>query len=216
MTNFKIYYGIEYLYKLNTATGIAFDTETLQLQPEIGKLRLIQLGSLVDETIVIIDCFKLEEQDWEKLERFFENGPRFWLAHNAVFDIAWLQEHGIHPYGRIGCTMLASRLLSNGIPGMKHGLSDLMRRHLDIELSKEQQLSDWSAEKLSEDQLIYAARDVESLLELDVRLTKKLVIGNLMAAYGMECTAIPALAQMWRTGLPWNPKPLEQCRIDYE
>ena len=58
MTNFKIYYGIEYLYKLNTATGIAFDTETLQLQPEIGKLRLNQLGSLVDETIVIIDCFK--------------------------------------------------------------------------------------------------------------------------------------------------------------
>ena len=216
MTNFKIYYGIEYLHKLNTSISIAFDTETLQLQPELGKLRLIQLGSLVDETIVIIDCFKLEEQDWETLDRFFENGERFWLAHNAVFDIAWLQEHGIHPRGKIGCTMLASRLLSNGIPGMKHGLSDLMKRHLNIDLSKEQQLSDWSAEKLSEDQLIYAARDVEALLELDVLLTKKLLIGNLNIAYALECRAIPALAQMWRTGLPWNPKALEQCRIDYE
>ena len=41
-------------------------------------------------------------------------------------------------------------------------------------------------------------------------------MGNLTMAYALECKAIPALAQMWRTGLPWNAQDLEQCRIDYE
>ena len=216
MTQYKIFYGIGELHRLNTSISLALDTETLQLQPEQGKLRLIQLGSFVDKTIVLIDCFDLVESDWQTLDRFFNNGERFWLAHNAVFDIAWLQEHGIHPRGKIGCTMLASRLLSNGIPNMKHGLDALMKRHLDTEISKEQQTSNWGAERLSEEQLIYAAKDVEALMELDTILEKKLLMGNLTMAYALECKAIPALAQMWRTGLPWNAQDLEQCRIDYE
>ena len=175
MTQYKIFYGIGELHRLNTSISLALDTETLQLQPEQGKLRLIQLGSFVDKTIVLIDCFDLVESDWQTLDRFFNNGERFWLAHNAVFDIAWLQEHGIHPRGKIGCTMLASRLLSNGIPNMKHGLDALMKRHLDIEISKEQQTSNWGAERLSEEQLIYAAKDVEALMELDTILEKKLL-----------------------------------------
>ena len=216
MTHFNVFYGIGELHRLNTSISLALDTETLQLQPERGKLRLIQLGSLVDRTIVLIDCFDLVDSDWQQLDRFFNNGERFWLAHNAVCDIAWLQEHGIHPRGKIGCTMLASRLLSNGIPNMKHGLDALMKRHLDIDISKEQQTSTWGAEKLSEEQLLYAAKDVESLLELDTVLEKKLLMGNLTMAYALECRALPALAQMWRTGLPWNPQDLEQCRVDYE
>ena len=215
MSQFTVYYGIGELHRLNTCVSVALDTETLQLQPELTKLRLIQLGCFVRKTIVVIDCFDLVESDWETLNRFFTNGERFWLAHNAVFDIAWLQEHGIHPKGKIGCTLLASRLLSNGIPNTKHGLAALMKRHLDIEISKEQQVSDWGAEKLSSEQIAYAAKDVEALLELDTVLEKKLVIGNLSDAYALECKAIPALAQMWRTGLPWNAVDLEQCRVDY-
>lgn len=215
MTNYKIYYGIEELHRLNTCVNIAFDTETLQLQPEKGKLRLIQLGCKVRECIVIIDCFELEEKDWETLDRFFTNGERFWLAHNAVFDIAWLQEYDIYPRGRINCTMIASRLLTNGIPQMKHGLSSLTERHLGIETAKEQQLSDWSKTVLDKEQLEYAAKDVEVLLEMDLTLQKKLEIGKLKLAYSLECKAIPALAQMWRTGLPWNRESLEKCREDY-
>ena len=126
MTDFTVYYGIGELHRLNTSISVAFDTETLQLQPEQGKLRLIQLGSLVDRTIVLIDCFQLEDKDWETLDRFFNNGERFWLAHNAVFDVAWLQEHGLHPRGRIGDTMIASRLLTNGIAGVRHGLAPVV------------------------------------------------------------------------------------------
>ena len=213
---YSVYYGIAELKRLRTAHSLAFDTETLQLQPEEGKLRLIQLGCFSSRTIVVIDCFELERSDWNYLEDFFNSISRYWLAHNAVFDIGWLQEHGIYPNGFVRCSMIASRLLTNGIPQMKHGLDALAKRQLDIEVSKEQQRSDWGAEVLSKEQLIYAAKDIEVLLELDQVLEQKLRNAQLNRAYVLECRALPAMAQMWRTGLPWNREELLQCRIDYE
>ena len=212
--NYSVFYGIEELHRLSTSSSICFDTETLKLQPEKGKLRLIQLGSYTAKTIVLIDCFDLEEKDWQYLDRFFNNGDRFWLAHNAVFDVGWLQEQGIHIRGNVRCTMLASRLLTNGIPQTKHGLDALAKRHLKVELPKEQQLSDWSKPVLSDEQKEYAARDVEVLLELDQILDQKISKAGLKASYILECQAIPAMAQMWRTGLPWNAEALEQYRAD--
>ena len=64
---YSVYYGISELKRLRTAHSIAFDTETLQLQPEEGKLRLIQLGCFSSRTIVVIDCFELERGDWNYL-----------------------------------------------------------------------------------------------------------------------------------------------------
>ena len=213
---YSVYYGISELKRLQTAHSLAFDTETLQLQPEEGKLRLIQLGSFSSRTIVVIDCFELERSDWNYLEEFFSSTNRYWLAHNAVFDLGWLQEHGIHPEGFVRCSMLASRLLTNGIPQTKHGLDALAKRQLDMNISKEQQKSDWGAETLSKEQLIYAAKDIEVLLELDQVLDRKIRNAQLDRAYTLECRALPAMAQMWRVGLPWNREELEQCRIDYE
>ena len=213
---YSVYYGISELKRLRTAHSLAFDTETLQLQPEEGKLRLLQLGSFSSRTIVIIDCFELERSDWNYLEEFFSSTNRYWLAHNAVFDIGWLQEHGIYPNGFVRCSMIASRLLTNGIPQTKHGLDALAKRQLNIEVSKEQQKSDWGAEVLSKEQLIYAAKDIEILLELDQVIEQKLRNAKLTRAYILECRALPAMAQMWRTGLPWNRKELDQCRVDYE
>ena len=213
---YSVYYGISELKRLRTAHSIAFDTETLQLQPEEGKLRLIQLGCFSSRTIVVIDCFELERSDWNYLEEFFTSTHRYWLAHNAVFDIGWLQEHGIYLNGSVRCSMIASRLLTNGIPQTKHGLDALAKRQLNMDISKEQQKSNWGAEVLSKEQLIYAAKDIEVLLELDQVLEQKLRNAQLTRAYILECRALPAMAQMWRTGLPWNKEELEQCRIDYE
>jgi DNA polymerase I-like protein with 3'-5' exonuclease and polymerase domains len=112
--------------------------------------------------------------------------------------------------------MLASRLLTNGIPQTKHGLDALAKRQLDMNISKEQQKSDWGVETLSKEQLIYAAKDIEVLLELDQVLDRKIRNAQLHRAYTLECRALPAMAQMWRVGLPWNREELEQCRIDYE
>ena len=213
---YSVFYGIKELHRLHSASSLAFDTETLQLQPEKGKLRLLQLGSYTLRTIVVIDCFELTENNWNYLQRFFTNGARFWLAHNAVFDLGWLQEHDIDVRGKVRCSMLASRLLTNGIPKTQHGLAHVAKRYLDIDVSKEQQSSHWGADVLSQAQLEYAAKDIEVLLELDQILDHKLQNDQLMEAYTLECLALPAMAQMWRTGLPWNRYALEQRRIDYE
>ncbi len=213
---YTTYFGIEHLPKLETASTIAFDTETCQLQPEVGKLRLLQLGSETRETIVVIDVWQLDEEGWSTLDRFFDNGSRNWWAHNAVFDLGWLQQYGIDPKGRVYCTMLASKLLNNGVPNLKHGLAHLAKRYLKLELSKEEQASDWSAPTLTTSQLTYAAKDVEVLLKLEPKLSGMLATAGLDPAFSLECKALPAMAQMWRTGLPWNRTMLENLRKDYE
>ena len=216
MTDYQTFIGFEHLEKLNTATSLSFDTETLQLQPEFAKLRLLQLGSTARRTIVVIDMFELVDEELEKLKSFFQNGERFWLAHNAAFDIAWLQEYEIYPRGQIHCSMLASKLLHNGMPNVKHGLKDVAKRILGVEVDKEQQASNWGAPALSEEQLLYAAKDVELLCELDGELHRQVTQAGLGAAYSLECRALPAMAQMARTGLPWDREELEKVRNDYE
>ena len=211
----QVFQGIEHLSKLNTATSLCFDTETLQLQPERGRLRLLQLGARDRDTIVLIDCFQLDKSDWADLRRFFSTPTRFWLAHNAVFDLGWLQEHDIYPAGWVRCSMLASRLLTNGLPNTKHGLDSVVKRYLKKELSKEQQRSDWSGD-LSQEQLEYAANDVAALMELDPILEHRISRDRLGPAFKLECRALPAMAQMWRTGLPWNAENLQQRKVDYE
>lgn len=217
MTSFQkysVFYGIENLHRLNTCSSISFDTETTQLQPKKGGLRLIQLGSYTAKTIVVIDCFDLEEKDWDQLDKFFNNGCRFWLAHNAVFDLGWLQEQGIYVRGNVRCSFIANKLLYNGVPHAKHSLDALASKHLSVDLPKEQQRSDWSKPDLSKEQLEYAATDVEVLLELDQILDQKLSKANLKASYTLECQALPAMAQMWRIGLPWNAQALQTYKED--
>ena len=213
---YKIYHGVEHLDKLGTALDIAFDTETLQLQPQLGKLRLLQFGSEVRQTIVIIDLFNTDEEDWPKIDDFLSNSHRTWVAHNAVFDLGWLQECGFQITGPVFCTMLASKLLNNGIPKLKHGLAHLAKRYLELDVSKEEQGSDWSAPVLSKSQLDYAAKDVEVLLALNKVLSGMLASAGLDPAYGLECRALPAMAHMWRVGLPWNRSSLNALREDYE
>ena len=214
--SYSVYTGISELKRIRTSTSIAFDTETLQIQPEKGKLRLIQLGCNLTKSIVVIDCFDLTHEDWDILKQFFHSIDRFWLAHNAVFDLGWLQEHDIYPKGHVKCSFLANRLLYNGITGVKHGLDAVSKKHLNLIVSKEQQKSNWGAEILSTEQLTYAAKDIEVLLRLDDVLNSKIVEAGLFKAYDLECRVLPAMAQMWRVGLPWNIKELEQCRTDYE
>jgi len=211
----QVFHGIQHLDKIETAASVCFDTETLQLQPERGKLRLLQLGSGARNTVVLIDCFDLDKSEWVKLRRFFGSPVRYWLAHNAVFDLGWLQEHAIYPHGWVRCSMLASRLLTNGLPFSKHGLANVVKRYLTTELSKEQQRSDWSGE-LTAGQLDYAANDVVALMQLDEKLDHEIAKYRLRKAYSLECRALPAMAQMWRTGLPWNAANLQQRKEDYQ
>lgn len=198
--------GIEHLRSLANATTVAFDCETTGLQPTFGGLRLLQLAAL-DRDPVVIDCWELEDHHWVDIEEFFAQ-KRYWLAHNAVFDLGWLQEHEIYPNGEVLCTMLASRILTNGQPNVKHGLQTVVKRYLKEEISKEEQKSDWSGD-LTQGQLEYAAKDVQLLIQLDGPINQRMAEANLHRAWFLECRALPAMAQLWRTGLPFDRTALE-------
>jgi DNA polymerase I len=207
----KYLQGIEHLHTLFNATTVAFDCETTGLQPVYGGLRLLQLAAL-DRMPVVIDCWDLEDHHWQDLEEFFSL-KRYWLAHNAVFDLGWLQEHEIYPEGEVLCTMLASRILTNGLPNLKHGLQHVVKRYLKLEISKEEQKSDWSGD-LTHNQLDYAAYDVELLTQLDGPINQRMAEGNLHKAWFLECKALPTMAQLWRTGMPFQRDELEQLHQD--
>jgi DNA polymerase I len=207
----KYLQGIEHLHTLFNATTVAFDCETTGLQPVYGGLRLLQLAAL-DRMPVVIDCWDLEDHHWQDLEEFFSI-KRYWLAHNAVFDLGWLQEHEIYPEGEVLCTMLASRILTNGLPNLKHGLQHVVKRYLKLEISKEEQKSDWTGD-LTHNQLDYAAYDVELLTQLDGPINQRMAEGNLHKAWFLECKALPTMAQLWRTGMPFQRDELEQLHQD--
>jgi DNA polymerase I len=207
----KYLQGIEHLHTLFNATTVAFDCETTGLQPVYGGLRLLQLAAL-DRMPVVIDCWDLEDHHWQDLEDFFSI-KRYWLAHNAVFDLGWLQEHEIYPEGEVLCTMLASRILTNGLPNLKHGLQHVVKRYLKLEISKEEQKSDWTGD-LTHNQLDYAAYDVELLTQLDGPINQRMAEGNLHKAWFLECKALPTMAQLWRTGMPFQRDELEQLHQD--
>jgi DNA polymerase I len=207
----KYLQGIEHLHTLFNATTVAFDCETTGLQPVYGGLRLLQLAAL-DRMPVVIDCWDLEDHHWQDLEEFFSI-KRYWLAHNAVFDLGWLQEHELYPEGDVLCTMLASRILTNGLPNLKHGLQHVVKRYLKLEISKEEQKSDWTGD-LTHNQLDYAAYDVELLTQLDGPINQRMAEGNLHKAWFLECKALPTMAQLWRTGMPFQRDELEQLHQD--
>jgi DNA polymerase I-like protein with 3'-5' exonuclease and polymerase domains len=205
----KTYFGVQHLPTLENADVVAFDCETTGLKPVAGGMRLLQFAA-DGEFPVVIDCWELDDSGWEAVGRFLGQRRR-WVAHNAVFDLGWLQAHDLYPEGEVFCTMLASRVLTNGMPNIRHGLQHLVSRYLKRELSKEEQKSDWRVE-LRPEQLQYAALDVMVLVELWPLLLERLQFGALMGAWALECKALPAMAQLWRTGLPFDREKLLALR----
>ena len=208
-------HGPEHLALLDGATVVAFDSETTGLRPEPGGLRLLQFA-VPRMPVVVVDCWQLDAVGWTAVRRFFEGGGRHWYAHNATFDLGWLQEHELYPQGEVFCTMLASRLLENGIPNARNGLAPAVLRYLGKELSKEEQRSDWSNPELSESQKAYAAEDVRVLLQLVPAIRERLKVARLEKAWGLECRALQPIAHMQRVGLPFSKEKLVEVRSNLE
>lgn len=201
-TQLPTYFGIEHLDRLDGARLVVFDSETTGLQPLKGGLRLLQFAA-EGRCIVVIDCFRLSTVGWAFLRKFFA-ASRDWFAHNAVFDLGWLQEHELYPEGHVFCSMIASKLLTNGMPNLKHGLGAVVERYLSRQLDKELQRSDWSTPTLTTEQLAYAAADVQALVDLVPVLKQRLTAAYLDNTFNLECSALQPMAQMQRTGLPFN------------
>jgi len=138
-----------------TAKTIAIDTETLGLNPHRDRLCLVQLSD-GDGTAALVQVEA--GRDAPELKRLLADESILKLFHFARFDVAVLK-HFLGVMARpVYCTKIASKLARTYTD--KHGLKDLCRELLGVELSKQQQSSDWGAAELSPEQLNYAASDV--------------------------------------------------------
>ena len=150
--------------------AVAIDTETLGLNPLRDRLCLVQLsGGDGNADIVQIGP---GQKAAARLTALLADRTVTKVFHFARFDIAVLfQTFGVMA-GPLFCTKIASRLTRTYTD--RHGLKDLLKDVLDIEISKQQQSSDWAAETLSDAQLAYAASDVLYLHQLKERLEQRL------------------------------------------
>lgn len=149
---------------------VAIDTETLGLNPHRDRLCVVQL-SPGDGSADIVQIAK-GQTEAPNLVKLLTDPKRIKVFHFARFDIAVLKRTFGITVSPIFCTKIASRLTRTYTD--RHGLKDVTKELLGIDISKAQQSSDWGAATLSPAQLEYAASDVLNLHALRERLTAML------------------------------------------
>ena len=153
--------------------AVAIDTETMGLDPRRDRLCVVQL-SPGDGSADVVQM-PPEAPAAPNLTKLLADANVLKIFHFARFDLGALsQALGVMP-GPVYCTKIASRLARTYSD--KHGLKDLVRELLGVDLSKQQQLSDWGAADLTDSQVAYAASDVLHLHalkgKLDAMLTRE-------------------------------------------
>jgi len=156
---------------LDFGDSVAIDTETLGLVPGRDPLCLIQLSS-GDGNAHLLQ-FDRSNYDSPNLKKILSNNKCEKIFHFARFDVAVIKHYLSIDCEPIYCTKIASKLARTYTD--KHGLKDLCKELLNVELSKTEQTSDWSIDELTEDQKKYAASDVLYLHKLKIILEEKLI-----------------------------------------
>jgi ribonuclease D len=150
-----------------TFTGVvAIDTETMGLHPHRDRLCLVQLSA--GDGVCHLVQLAAGEYAAPRLRTMLADPALLKLFHFGRFDIAVLHHYLGVLAGPVYCTKIASKLVRTFTD--RHGLKDLCRDLLGIDLSKQQQSSDWGAAELTDEQLRYAASDVLHLHALRDRL----------------------------------------------
>ena len=157
---------------LSFTGSIAVDTETLGLKPSRDRLCLVQL-SQGDGEVHIVQFEPESEHNQDpyaapNLKAVLNDRQLVKIFHFARFDLATIAQYlGVHA-APLWCTKIASKLVRTYTD--RHGLKDLCRELLQVDLSKAQQSSDWGAPDISDAQLNYAASDVLHLHALKDKL----------------------------------------------
>jgi ribonuclease D len=136
--------------------AVAIDTETMGLDPARDRLCVVQL-SPGDGTADVVQI-AAGQTSAPNIQKLLADNSKLKIFHYGRFDLAMLfKAFGVMAQP-VYCTKIASRLVRTYTD--RHGLKDLTRELLNVDLSKQQQSSDWGAETLSEPQVAYAATDV--------------------------------------------------------
>jgi len=154
--------------------AVAIDTETLGLNPHRDRLCLVQI-STGDGSADLVRIARGQHQA-PHLVRLLANPQITKIFHYARFDIAVLMHTFAVEIKPVFCTKIASKLTRTYTE--RHGLREICGELLDVSISKQQQSSDWAAEKLSQAQLEYAASDVLYLHRLRDILAERLKRDN--------------------------------------
>ncbi|MTI17773.1 ribonuclease D [Rhodobacteraceae bacterium RKSG542] len=154
------------LSNYKNAKAVAVDTETLGLNPHRDRLCVVQL-SPGDGTADVVQISK-GQTEAPNLKALFTDETKPKIFHFARFDVAILSRYLDIDVNPVWCTKIASKLVRTYTD--RHGLKDLSRELIGVDMSKQQQSSDWAAETLSDAQLAYAASDVLHLHELKEKL----------------------------------------------
>ncbi len=155
---------------LDLGPVVAIDTETMGLKPHRDRLCLVQLSS-GDGDAHLVQIAKGQSKA-PNLARLLRDRKVLKLFHFGRFDIA-VMAHALGAVARpVWCTKIASKLGRTSTD--RHGLRNLTQELIGVDISKQQQTSDWGAEDLSEAQLEYAASDVLYLHRLKAELEQRL------------------------------------------
>lgn len=147
---------------LDFGASIAVDTETMGLNPARDRLCVLQISEGDGNSHLV--QFGPDEFTAPNLLSLLTDPGITKIFHFARFDIAAIRQHLNVLCAPVYCTKVASRLARTYTD--RHGLKDLCRELLKVDLNKQQQSSDWGAETLSKEQLQYAAADVLYLHDL--------------------------------------------------
>ena len=158
-----------YLYKNDlpdgflrtTKNSVAIDTETMGLMPHRDRLCLAQF-SLGDGNAYLVQFFEYSKA--QNIRQILSDAQILKIFHYARFDMLMLYKYLGVMTKNVYCTKIASKL--SRTYAQKHGLLDLCKEVLDVEISKEQTCTDWGKENLTEEQKEYAANDVLYLHKL--------------------------------------------------
>ncbi len=190
---------------LKSEDYLGFDTETTDLDPYNGILRLVQLSN--GKNTFVIDLKPFAEKgdlktlpDLAPLREILSAPMPIKIAHNAKFDAKWTRHHLGVDIGGTFDTLIASQLIAAGDQERRHNLAEVVSHFLGTELDKSEQVSDWSAPELSQSQIEYAAKDAAIMIALREKIVERLKQDGLVKVAKLEFNCVTAIAAMELNG----------------
>ena len=206
---------------LSNGPVVGFDTETTELDPYKGRVRLVQL-STPEGFVYVFDLDRFIAADMRRVEsleplrRLLTAQRPIKIAHNAKFDAKWIRHYlGVELGGEFDSwtctqrevergglfdTLLASQIVSAGDTEDRHNLQMVVERYLNEALDKSAQLSNWSGE-LTQSQLEYAARDAAVMIPLREKLVERIKAESLGRVAQLEFECVMPIAEVELAGV---------------
>ncbi len=192
--------------ELRRSEFLGFDTETTELDPYRGELRLVQFSDGRNTQVIDLRHFSGNggprgNPDLQPLCDLLEDKSVTKIAHNAKFDAKWVRHHLGCELNGVFDSFLASQLIAAGDTDRRHSLADVAQFFTGIELDKSMQVSDWSANELSHSQVEYAARDAAIMRQVRDQVVERLKKDELENVASLEFECLMPISQMELNGV---------------